>query len=101
MGTDTTYQEWYLTPRGWVSGPYSANFPLIQSTNTPADRVETWIEKNESHDVYPSRIRPEWELVWALNEYSDEERKRLREAMRNKPAPESDDPHRGFWNFPV
>ena len=100
MGTDVTYEEWHLTPRGWVAGGYSANSLPITSTNPPADRVETWIDKQESHDVYSSRIYHDWKLRWSSDVHSDEERRKLRSVMR-KPAPESDDPHRSSWNFPT
>ena len=99
MGTDTTYVEWHLTPRGWVHGDWSANSPLQSITPPPNDRVETWIVKEESHDVYSSRPHKEWSLVWSSPEYTEADRRKLRAQIRT-PAKESDDSKRAFWDFP-
>lgn len=100
MGTDTIYEEWHLTPRGWVRGSWKVDTPPLQSTIPPEDRVETWLKKETSHDVYPSKPHSEWTLVWSSSDGSADDRKKLRAKMRT-PAPESDDPTRAFWDFPL
>ena len=100
MGTDTTYAEWHLTPRGWVEGDWSVSCPPPQSTTPPMDRIETWQVKETSHDVYPTRPQREWKLVWASPENTEADRKKLRAKTRT-PANESTNPRRAFWDFPL
>ena len=84
MGYDSTYTEYHLTPRGWVEGSWAANKQPQSTSPPPEDRIETWIEKETTHDTYISKPTREWKLIWASPDYSEEERKKMRANIRNE-----------------
>ncbi len=100
MGYDTTYTEYHLTPRGWIEGAWAVNEPPKDSPPPPEDRIETWLEKESSHDTYSSKPQREWKLLWASPNYAEEERKQLRAKARNEVVTEPNRTKRLFWNFP-
>lgn len=100
MGTEVERTVWHLTPRGWVSGDSTINAPVNVSLNAPSDRVETWIETIRTHDTYGGRRTPDWgSPQWVSPGYTEAQRDDLRASIR-RPARESDDPRRAFWEFP-
>ncbi len=84
MGYDTTYTEYHLTARGWIEGAWAVDQPPTHSPPPPADRIETWLLKETTHDTYVSKPVQEWELLWASPHYLEEERRQLRAKVYNE-----------------
>lgn len=100
MGTDTTYTEWHLTLRGWIQGNWGVHYPPETSHTPPEDRIETWLEKETTHDVYSSKPLREWKRIWESPDHTEYERKDLRAKIRTPPVEECANSRRVFWEFP-
>jgi hypothetical protein len=97
MGTDTVYFRYYLTPEGWVEGGWAANRPLENLPPPPDDCIEAWEEKEQSHDYYSSGLSRDWKLIWASQDYSEDDRKKFRPKAKEKASPLN----RPSWKFPL
>jgi len=101
MGHDVTNTQYHLTPRGWMALGFEVSNPPPDDPSPPEDRVETWIEKETTHDVYVSNPTRQWTFRWASPEWSEADRNELRANSRNKIVPKQHDPTRFSWNFPL
>lgn len=80
MAFDRTYDEYHLTPNGWVSGTSKvfSNGPEIEP---PAERVETWARHMEQASGW-SREHIDWKLIWFDENATEADRKALRRRFR-------------------
>jgi hypothetical protein len=99
MGYDRTFTEYHLTLRGWIAGACTEDNPPTEFPPPPEDRIETWMESEVSHDVYPGITRS-WELLWVSPDYSEDQRKQIRAEARDQVITDSSGIKRVFWNFP-
>ena len=83
MSQDRTEQEYHLTPNGWVAGSFYVYGNKTEDVPTPADRIETWIEKiDDSSGRAPEVIS--WSMVWRSESASEE----VSELHKKFPRPE-------------
>ncbi len=97
MGSDTVNSRYHLTPEGWIDGGWAANGPLENLPSPPPNRIETWDEKEQTHDDYPRKPLRDWNLVWASPDYSEEERKQFRIQAKER----STQQEQLSWKFPL
>ncbi|MCA9422698.1 MAG: hypothetical protein KC592_16890 [Nitrospira sp.] len=97
MGTDTVNSRFHLTPEGWIEGGWAANQQITNPAPPPNDCIETWEEKEQSHDYYSSGLSRDWKLIWASQDYSEEERKKFRAKAKENASPLN----QLSWKFPL
>ena len=99
MATEITYFEYHLTEDGWLPGASSDNEPPKNAPPPPTNRVETWLAREESHDVY-SNLSRTWKRIWASPEWSEDELDKVRTEIGDKVAKEMPGPGKFFSYFP-
>ncbi|GJL59721.1 MAG: hypothetical protein NPIRA03_25780 [Nitrospirales bacterium] len=97
MGTDTVTSRYHLTPEGWINGGWAANRPLENLSPPPKDCIETWEEKEQTHDDYPGKPIRDWKLVWASSDFSEDQRKQYRIRAKERATPTE----KLSWKFPL
>ena len=100
MNKDIVRVEWHLTPKGWVRGHWSINKPFQSGSLPPADRIETWMKTETTHNRNFAQTQRHWSLTWASPDYSEAARKAMRARIR-KPAPDSESSKHVPHDFPL
>lgn len=64
MARDDSKQELHLIPSGWIVGNRWVNDRQTQTVETPADRIETWVEEicDSSEGWDPPTVF--WKITW-------------------------------------
>ena len=65
MAATDEWDEWHLTPIGWVRGTEKTDFAVTE-VEPPADRVASFKYRQYASSIY-SRGEITWEEVWRKN----------------------------------